>query len=762
MFKVSKKSVQRVVSGLKPDISSFENLKIAKLNKKWDRYEFICPIGWQDVRFYTYYQGLLKKNTIISVSGKFNQVKFWFWDYEFYVDKIVINLTDSFKNLYALKSEFEPIYNYLSEKNVSFDKLKEMISSISDETEKIKKMDKLSEFEKVFEAQTTYDKLSLIWIEDRMANWLYFKYKDDAVDILKANPYVLVKDFWLDMKSCDQIAKKIWSFEQMDQRRVSWILYEIFRLAKKNWNSYLNISEIKLALNSFLDNKRDIQTFMRELDFLSSIGDFINQWELYFLSEIYEIEEVIAKTLIQRSKPVLFDDIDAIEKIISNKIDEFEKKNKFSLNDSQKSAIKSAIKNQVYVITWGPGTWKTTIQAVIYSILSEIYGESNITMVAPTGIAAKNLSKKVWAEAKTIHSTIKMNPFGFKNPLIWEAEDKLETKVLIIDEMSMVSTDIFLQILKSIKRTTQIIVVWDGDQLYSIEYGQVLSDILDSKKLPYTSLNEWFRFWWSVLTNASKIRNWDTDLVFDKDFMFAEIDWWDEELDYFNTKIDYENGFVDKAHLSDMKYVLDKKYSIEYESRLKKAFQRALDQNIDKEKIKVLTPFNKQFFGTDISNKIIGWLFSNNTWISLDKYAKTFKVWDVVVNTLNNKDLWIMNGDNWIIIDVYEDYTGKRKMDVLEIDFWWEKILVKWANIKNITHSYALTIHKSQGSWFPVIIIPLFDNQIEFFNRKLLYTAITRAQTKVIFLWKKSLLAKVIANNDKRNSNLTSNLLKLK
>lgn len=559
-------------------------------------------------------------------------------------------------------------------------------------------------------------------------NKVYKKYGDRAIEIVKMNPYILTEEIsGIGFKIADKIARNLGVEKNSSFRIKSGIEYIV--------NNFSSFGNTYMPLEKLLNEGVDILSVKREeienniiestIDMKLKVEEFNNE-NCVFSMPFYYSELLVTNKIIMLAT-------NGYEKInidIDKEIKEFEDKNKIFFADSQKEAIKGAIENGVEVITGGPGTGKTTIINCIINIFEK--ASMKVLMAAPTGRAAKRMSEATGKEAKTIHRLLEI---GYSDDDDISAfgkgeESPLSCDVVIVDEASMIDIILMGNLLKAVSAGTRLIIVGDVDQLPSVGPGNVLRDIINSNAIKVVRLKDIFRQGKEsmIVVNAHKINSGDMpDLnVKDKDFFFIKKEAQEEILKEIL-------GLVDK--------------------RL-----GAFNKDWDKVKsIQVLTPMRRGKLGIETLNKELQDVL--NPFGAMKKEIEQrdtiFRVGDKVIQTKNNYTLkWerikgdgdgsgegVFNGDIGYISDIDEEegslkvlFDDERRVQYYDV------------NLDELDLAYALTIHKSQGSEFPVVIIPLFMGPPMLMNRNLLYTAVTRAKALVVLVGSTKALSFMVGN----------------
>lgn len=536
------------------------------------------------------------------------------------------------------------------------------------------------------------------------AKKIYVKYGDETLNKLKNNPYILLYDvegFGFD--KCDSLAINLGFKEDSSLRIVECLHYVLYELCKKLGYTYLNIDQLLSQTINKL-NERSTIDFSNH-DFNNDIINLISSNLVYklddkiFPKKLYLAEFNSAKRLNEISSfPSNYKT--SVDKALKKAIDTLD----FDLTLEQEEAIKISLSNKISIITGGPGTGKTTILKCLllaYSkiIKKDIYTDSfksHVLLISPTGKASKRLSIQTSLEAKTIHKALEYDEVGTFNK---NKDNQLSEDLIIIDESSMIDVELLSHLLDSIRNSAQIVFVGDVDQLPSVSEGNVLADLINSNKFKVSYLTKILRQKGDskIIELAQSIKTNNLDLnIFDNK----------EELFFYETQ----------------------------ESNILNLIIRIVEKYINNgndifNDLQILVPMYKGNCGINNINKAIQEKFNKST-VSVKYGDKLFKVNDKVLNLTNKPELKIMNGDQGII-------KGITKVDnkyVLHIEFDSNIIEYPYDELDSLTLGYAISIHKSQGSEFKNVIIPISYYFSSMLKKKLVYTAVTRAKEKLILV----------------------------
>lgn len=571
--------------------------------------------------------------------------------------------------------------------------------------------------EETRDSRKSLEFLQSLRISYNLSMKIYNKYGENTIDIVKSNPYKLIEDIkGIGFSMADNLARNMQMEANSPFRISAGLRYVIDYEADFNGHTSLEITYLIDEAARLLKADTNLIAAQIEADLLSGKLELV---------EIEEKSYVYSKSLYQAEKSVAM----AIAKKIKGKY-EFDIEINEDLriySKEQKQAIKSAFCNMLLVITGGPGTGKTTIINAITTILDK--NELSYALAAPTGRAAKRMQEATDSEANTIHRLVGIRP---DMPIAeYNEENPIDKDYIIVDEMSMVDIFLMKSLLDAIGENTALILVGDSDQLPSVGPGNVLSDILNSNAKSIR-LKKIFRQAGqsNIIVNAHRINEGNYPILNQpsKDFFFIN-----------SSANDFNKMLLQLI-----------------ENRLPNFYK--LDPIKD---IEVLALSRKTAWGVDAINKSIQEaLNKEKSFLKIND--RIFKLHDKVMQVRNNYDLraqnyvtnddGVYNGDIGIITNIDTDEES------LEVEFDDGKIVkYKKEDIKDLDLSYAITVHKSQGSEFKCVIIPMMQVAPMLLTRNLFYTGVTRAKNLVVLLGDKRYVKKMVDNNraNVRNSNLT-------
>ncbi|PKL82324.1 MAG: ATP-dependent RecD-like DNA helicase [Ignavibacteriae bacterium HGW-Ignavibacteriae-3] len=529
---------------------------------------------------------------------------------------------------------------------------------------------------------------------------IYRTYGADSVRIVQENPYQLTYDVWgIGFKIADAIGKNAGFSHDHPKRIKAGIIY-VLNEASGEGHVYLPMQEILKKCYDVLGiDLTDSYLIFREME-VQNLVNIID--ENIYLANYYEAERNIEKKI-----KILSDGTSGIsEKEI--------KSIRFNslYSDEQLEAIRNSLTNKILILTGGPGTGKTTALKGIIETYRTL--KKNIMLAAPTGRAAKRMSEVIGMEAKTIHRLLEYNPMD--RLFMRDEENPLETDLLVVDEISMIDTLLMNSLMSAVSPHTTLVLVGDVDQLPSLGSGNVLHDLIQSGIIPTAMLTKIFRQAEEsqIVVNAHKINRGEFPVLINN-----------ESSDFF---------FI---HESDNSNIAD---VITELCRLRLPEKYGFDPMKD---IQILTPMYKGDTGAiNLNSRLQDVL--NRKKIILARGEKNFKIGDKVMQLRNNYDKDVYNGDIGLIQAI--DMDDQK----LEINYSGKIVSYEFLELDDITLAYAITVHKSQGSEYPCVIMPITTAHYIMLQRNLIYTAVTRASKMMILVGSKQALAMAVGNKKSR------------
>ena len=537
---------------------------------------------------------------------------------------------------------------------------------------------------------------------------IYKTYGADAVQVMTENPYRLARDIrGIGFKTADAIAMKLGVEKTAMIRLRAGISYALAEAMDDGHCGFPTAELLPLAEGLLEVTQKLICTALDlELAEGTVIADRVGETNCIFLSSLYQAERSIAERLAMLTTEKLpWGAIDA-----DKAVPWVEARVGLELATSQKAAIQLALDSKIIVVTGGPGVGKTTIVNAILRILAA--KGVNILLAAPTGRAAKQLNETTGLEAKTIHRLLEVDPKGggFKRNL----ENPLDCDLLVIDETSMVDVLLMHAVLKALPRTAALFVVGDVDQLPSVGPGQILADLIGSGVIPVVRLTEVFR-------QAAKSRIIVSAHRINQGLM-PDLGKPEEGSDFYFVQADEPETAVTRI----VELV---------KTRIPRRFR--LDSIRD---IQVLCPMNRGGVGARSLNIALQAALNPAGERKVERFGWTFAPGDKVMQIENDYDKEVFNGDIGYIDDVDPD-EGE-----LTASFDGRAITYGFGELDTLVPSYAATIHKSQGSEYPAVVIPVMTQHYAMLQRNLLYTGVTRGKRLVVLVGQKKAVAIAVRN----------------
>ena len=667
------------------------------------------------------------EKTIYQLNGTFTTHNKY--GYQFQVDSFEIVLPEKKDELVDfLSSDLFPIGEKTAKKIVgSFGE--DTIDVILNNKEKLLEIPRLGieRINKINNILKEYQSTSNIVLElNRMgfntkdSLMLLNKYKDKVIRIIDNNIYDLIDNINLNFKEIDTIAINN-KYDLYDERRIeALIIYLLNEITFEQGDTYSFFQEIYNSIIKYLPDLKseDLEYYLLKL---SKQKRVVIKKEKYYLKELYDAEEYIADRIYRlnnmerRKLPKL-----------KEKIKELEQKIGITYDESQKNAIINSLNNNFTITTGGPGTGKTTIIKGIIRMLVDTchISPQNIALLAPTGRASRKLIEVCNIPAYTIHKYLGWDKDN--NTFSHNEINVCKEEYIIVDEASMIDTMLMFSLLKGTRLDSKFIFIGDYYQLPSVSQGQVLKDMIDSEVLDVIKLNNLYR---------QKDGNYIIDLA-------HEIKNKELSDNFLTKKEDY--NFIEV----DNDYVL---------TSIKDIILKALEKGYREKDIQVLAPMYKSQNGIDNLNKMLQEIFNpkSNDKNELIVGNKIYREGDKILELVNDSDNSISNGDLGYIINITNKEKNGNKKNEIIVDFDGNIVSFSPDKFINITHGYAISVHKSQGGEFNMVIIPFVNSFKRMLYNKLIYTAVTRAKSKLILIGSREAFIYGV-NNDYVNNRKTT------
>lgn len=551
---------------------------------------------------------------------------------------------------------------------------------------------------------------------------IYQKWHGKAVDIVKKNPYKLCEEMeGVGFEKADEIAKSLGFEDDAEERIMGGIQYVLAFNSAQNGHTCLPYDKLIDTSAKMLNVTAEKTEAALEMLLMLEKAVCVKYGDEKYVFErtMCECEEYIAAKLVNIDKMCINADITDIRQYILRE----ELENGIKYAELQKEAIIEAMSNGVMILTGGPGTGKTTVVRALLKIFKGM--GMKVALAAPTGRAAKRLSESTATEAKTIHRMLEMSYEANTFEFLRNEKNYLDENVIIVDEMSMADTPLFCALLKAIKPGAKLIIIGDSNQLPSVGPGNVLRDIIDSGRFSKVELTEIFRQAKEslIITNAHRINSGELPIldVNNSDFFFL-VRQSDSEI--ASTVVDLCKNRLPKAYGADVV-----------------------------SGIQVISPSRLGAGGVENLNLQLQEKLNPKSENSIEytQRNRTFRVGDKVMQTKNNyqiewekdgkKGLGVFNGDIGDIVAI------KVKDKYMKVKFDDKVVKYEFNMLDDLEHAYAITVHKSQGSEYPIVIIPAYQAPAVLLTRNLFYTAVTRAQKMVIIVGRKDIVKKMVESD---------------
>lgn len=594
----------------------------------------------------------------------------------------------------------DPIDNILEDP----DKL-ESISGLS----KANRENLVSKLRLNYGAEQILAKLAEYGLNNKTTVQIFERYKEESLTVITENPYQLVEDIQgIGFKMADKLAEQVGINSDAPQRFRAALVHTLLETSIDKGDTYIEAKELLEKSLFILEEVRQVELdpsqIAQELTQLISEDKVQNIGTKIFDNTLFYAESGIHKHLTRILDRPLEKEISSQD--IQTEIKHIQAEFNINYDKAQKNAIQKAIQSKVFLLTGSPGTGKTTvINGIIkaYANLHQIDLQKSdlpIILAAPTGRAARRMNELTGLPSATIHRHLGLNSDSEYQAL----DDFLDCDLIIIDEFSMVDTWLANQLFSAIASNTQIVIVGDSDQLPSVGPGQVLADLLKINRLPQVSLTKIFRQSEdsTIVTLANQIRQGRLPT----DFTAKKAD-----RSYFEAQ---------SIHIPQM---------------IQKIVSSALKSGIDAQEIQILAPMYRGQAGITHLNKLMQDLLNPlNNQLEFQFNDLHFRKGDKVLHLINDAQINVFNGDIGYITDLIPaKYTGS-KQDEMILDFDGTEINYPRNEWLKITLAYAMSIHKSQGSEFKVVILPVTRQSGRLLQRNLIYTAITRSKSKLVML----------------------------
>ncbi|WP_337050405.1 ATP-dependent RecD-like DNA helicase [Priestia megaterium] len=559
-------------------------------------------------------------------------------------------------------------------------------------------------------------KLTDLGFGPQLSMKIFQAYKQEALEIVQNNPYQLVEDIQgIGFTRADELGKRLGMATNHPDRLRAGILYVIEQECNQMGHVYVTADQLygktaELLRKSRHENLSEMD-LTREVDALKADKKLIIQDEKIYFPPLFYAEKGLVKAIQKIMAQTQYEEqFPESEFLLA--LGELEERLDVQYAPSQRKGIQTALMSPMLLLTGGPGTGKTTVIKGIVELYAELHGYSlnpgdykkdeafPVLLVAPTGRAAKRMSEATGLPAVTIHRLLKWNgQEGFDH----NEENPIDGKLLIVDEVSMVDLWLAHQLFKSLPANLQVILVGDEDQLPSVGPGQVLKDLLSSEVVPTVRLTDVYRQaeGSSIIDLAHEIKKGKLP----------------EDL----SRQQGDRSFIrcQGQHITNV---------------VQQVCGNALKKGYTAKDIQVLAPMYKGPAGIDKLNEVLQELFNpvSEQRRELKHGDITYRVGDKVLQLVNQPDSNVFNGDMGEIVSVFFAKENTEKQDMLVISYEGNEVTYTKQDFNQITHAYCCSIHKSQGSEFPIVVLPIVKSYYRMLRRNLLYTAVTRSKQFLI------------------------------
>ena len=575
--------------------------------------------------------------------------------------------------------------------------------------------------------QDTYDEsfffFNTIGLGVRNLMKVQVAYGEEAVSVIKHNPYQLIHDIdGIGFKTADKIGHML-GFDEYHPYRLKALYYScVLDNCMRTGDSYIEIEELNRRFFQTAHKEGlnvedfDAENTLQELVSENSLA--IEETRVYHASQM-NAEQGIASFLTGFPYPL---DVNRSVAHLDEAIETVEDHLKIQYEAHQKMAIHTFFNEPLMILTGGPGTGKTTIIKAIQDIYRQQYPHDEVILCAPTGRASKRLAECTQANASTIHRLLKWDLES--NTFLVNEKEPLLADCLIIDEFSMVDQWLFYNLLKACRNVRKIMIIGDEDQLPSVGIGCVLKDLIDSNQFPLIRLTKIFR------------QSEGSDVVALAHEMKAGTC---HVLD----------------HAKDVAFFECKNYQIK--DQILKIVGNAFDKNYTLEDVQVLAPMYGGVCGIDQLNLTLQKQCNPSSPYKKELRVgyRLFREQDKVLQLKNMPDLDVYNGDIGMICEIVHATDDINHQNRIFVDFGGNIVEYTQDNFGMLTHAYCISIHKSQGSEYPIVILPIVSDHYHMLSLRLVYTAITRAKKSLVILGSREVFEKVIQRKDISNRKTT-------
>lgn len=551
----------------------------------------------------------------------------------------------------------------------------------------------------------------------KLAMDIYKFYKDETINVIDQNPYQLVYDIrGVGFQKADQLASLVGISYTHPNRLKAGIQYIVEEICIKQGHTYLPKDTLMTESSTLLTKQHETaidQTMLEDvLCQLIEEKRLINDNDHIAIPSLYYSELKSSQNIYKlMHNQVFMDTFDQSD--IQLHIGEIEESNGVTYAEAQKEALEAAMQNKMMILTGGPGTGKTTVIKGIVHLYAALHGISlnyddygdedyPVVLAAPTGRASKRLHDATGLDAMTIHRLIGWNQDTKPEDIL---DNEIHAKLIIIDEMSMVDTWLFHQFMAAVPEDAQVVLVGDEDQLPSVGPGQVFKDLISSKSLKRINLKEVYRQQdgSSIIALAHNMK---------------------AGLNVDITERFHDRSFI-PCHIDQIPEVV------------RKVVTNAVSKGYDMSDIQVLAPMYRGNAGIHKLNKVLQDILNpieNDDTRAIHFGDIVYRKGDKVLQLVNRPNDNIFNGDIGVIAGIFWAKENVLNKDVVIVDYEGNEITYLKSDLTELTHAYCTSIHKAQGSEFPIVIMPIVKQYFRMLQKPILYTGLTRAKQSLVFL----------------------------